>query len=1054
MQQRYTMSTNLSSFFEQVFNEATALEVYQQTHAGKLPMGVFLGLLKLDPTAIVAEGENEEVALNGSKKGAYTDWLVRQYKAAGEGAQARFLTEDAAQIRKYLEVYKALTTNKEGVAKLQRSVEQQGLQIANIKDLNEFKLASLAQVLTPFMKESSEDLAVREENKITVVYNDPVWQVVIPLTHAASRKFGTGTHWCTATSSSSYFNNYSKQGPLFIIRAKQIQGNDCRWQYHKQSSQFMDWRDYSISIRRFLLTFLPRWPAETTAMANAIKVAAGSSGWDPERFQKDAAKEIEKIKKAIADVGNDVDEAVVNKSPILIYAIARNNIDLLDMLLTQYHADPVVYDAKGNSALSLAISAGLTDAVKMLLQAGSPEMMLSQRGVDGNTPIHEIAQSLNLPLLNSVLERLSTPQLRLTYLNTRNNYRQTPLMRAINNNDANENEVLEVVKLIVEAMEAGVQGATATQLAETVRRFIEDDTAEDLVEKPARHILDLRDLSGYTAAVYALRRGFIRVYEYLTQHGSDINAARREAVTKAFENFDSNELRGFISTGVIFTADIFKTIPVTISFLEKLSQIDAGDQYEDDDDPSDTGTTPEVLANKTVQAFDYFMKLARESPAANAKRSANVHFHIPTGPGAGSYGLGVRDSLAHQLGDCMENAVQRGNLPLVKYLHETWQVSFQPCGDAAGIIGDRSVRSDHQRDGYYLLVSKSGRLGFKQLSFSVIKAMLDYFDSHGGDMQRMFKYYSDKDNAREFFSDIDDKELLIYLLERAEKLSPAMLKGIFSGKPLHKILRFFWHEIYNPNQPLYKDERILDHSFEDTGEKMKLAVPEANIPEILAQYLPLMELAIKANPKCITAEGDFISYRDRPILAQCVAHFRPVRPDLLEWLLAHGAKPDAAVDHEGSIYGTVFERFADIMDNRIDALSMAQVVEVTKEYRGYFILLKKLIKRYPMLYNLKIEESGYRGEDVTLLDKMLRKARDNVKLARNSEYMAWIREVRDDGGKLLTELRAEARAAKQQAKAPVDATTKPKKPTLTPYEKIQRDIEERARRYDDEDEEL
>ena len=160
------MSTNLSSFFEQVFNEATALEVYQQTHAGKLPMGVFLGLLKLDPTAIVAEGENEEVALNGSKKGAYTDWLVRQYKAAGEGAQARFLTEDAAQIRKYLEVYKALTTNKEGVAKLQRSVEQQGLQIANIKDLNQFKLASLAQVLTPFMKESSEDLAVREENKI------------------------------------------------------------------------------------------------------------------------------------------------------------------------------------------------------------------------------------------------------------------------------------------------------------------------------------------------------------------------------------------------------------------------------------------------------------------------------------------------------------------------------------------------------------------------------------------------------------------------------------------------------------------------------------------------------------------------------------------------------------------------------------------------------------------------------------------------------------------------------------------------------------------------
>lgn len=1042
------MSTNLSSFFEQVFNEATALEVYQQTHAGKLPMGVFLGLLKLDPTAIVAEGENEEVALNGSKKGAYTDWLVRQYKSAGEGARARFLTEDAAQIRKYLEVYKALTTNKEGVAKLQRSVEQQGVQVANIKDLNQFKLSTLAQVLTPFMKESSEDLVVRDENKVKVVYNDSIWQVVIPLTHAAARKFGTGTHWCTATSSSSYYNSYSKQGPLIIIRNKQIPGSDCRWQYHKQSSQFMDWRDYSISIRRFLLTFLPRWPAETTAMANAIKVAAGSSGWDPERFQKDTAKEIEKIKKAIADVGNDVDEAVVNKTPILIYAIAKSNIDLLDMLLTQYHADPVVYDVKGNSALSLAIRAGLTDAVKMLLQAGSPEMMLSQRGADGNTPIHEIAQSLNLPLLNSVLERLSTPQLRLTYLNTRNNYRQTPLMRAIASDNANENEVFEIVKLMVEAMEAGVQGTTPTQLAEAIRRFIEDDTTEDIIERPARHILDLRDLGGYTAAVYALRRGFIRVYEYLAQHGSDINAARREAVTKAFENFNSDELRGFISSGVIFTADIFKAIPVTIDFLEKLSEIDAGDN-DDEDDDSDTGTTSEDLAGKIVQAFDYFMKLAAEAPTAKSKRSVNTpHFHTPTGPGYGSYGRDARDSLTHQLRDCMENAIQRGNLALVKYLHETWQVSFQPCGDRAGIAGDRSVRNDQQRDGYYLIINKSTRM-----PYPLIRAMLDYFDSQGGTLEKTFKYYANKDNSREFFNDIENKDLLLYLLERAEQLAPAMLKGLFSGEPLHKIVRFFWHDIYNPNQPIFKDDRVLDQAFEDTGEKMKLQVPEDKVPEILAQYFPLMELAVKANPKSLSAEGDLISYRERPILAQVVAHFRPFPMELLQWLLAHGAKPDSIVESEGSIYGTVFERFSDIMDSKIDDLSMAQVIAITKEYHEYFSILKKLIKHYPALYNVKVEGRGYRSEERTLLDDMLMTARDNVKLARNPEFKAWLQEVRDDGGKLLTELRAEARAAKAP-KVPVDPNKKPRKPALNPYDRLQQDVAERYSNYDDEGNEI
>ncbi len=677
-------------------------------------------------------------------------------------------------------------------------------------------------------------------------------------------------------------------------------------------------------------------------------------------------------------------------------------------------------------------------------------MMLSQRGEDGNTPIHEIAQSLNLPLLNSVLERLPTPQLRLTYLNTRNNYRQTPLMRAINNNGANETEVLEVVKLIVEAMEAGVQGATATQLAETIRRFIEDDTVEDVIEKPARHILDLRDIGGYTAAVYALRRGFIQVYEYLVQHGSDINAARRETVVKAFEDFDISELRGFILTGVIFTADIFKTIPVTIDFLEKLARIDAAFNL-DNDDPSEEGLAEGDLAKKIVQAFDYFMKLAAASPTASNKRAINFpHFHVPTGPGYSPYGRDVRDSLAHQLGECMESAIERGNLALIAYLHETWQVSFQPCGDAAGIVGDRSVRKSAARDGYYKTIVKSNKL-----SFPALKAILDYFDSHGGDLSITLKYYANKENASEFFNDVDNKDLLVYLLERAEKLAPAMLKGIFSGTPLHKLVRFFWHEIYNPNQSLFKDERVLDQSFEETGEVLKLEVPEDRVPEILAQYLPLMELAVKVNPDSIVDEGSLISYQDRSILAQCVAHFRPLPVELLQWLISHGAKLDETTEYEGSIYGTLFEKFSDIMNHKLDSFSMTQVTTVVKEYRGYFSTLKKLIKHYPELYNVKIAGRGYhQGPDKTLLDIMLSAAGDDAKLARNSEYMAWIREVRDDGGKLLTELRAEARAAKQQAKAPVDATTKPKKPTLTPYEKIQRDIEERARRYDDEDEEL
>lgn len=130
----------INSFFEGLLQEATALEVYQQAFADKLTPAAYLNLLKIDPTAVVGEGDNPDTILANSKKGSYTDWVFRQYQnCGGDAAKERFLTEDAEGLRQKLEAYKALTQNKEGVEKLTTALNRANLKVANVKDLNSFK---------------------------------------------------------------------------------------------------------------------------------------------------------------------------------------------------------------------------------------------------------------------------------------------------------------------------------------------------------------------------------------------------------------------------------------------------------------------------------------------------------------------------------------------------------------------------------------------------------------------------------------------------------------------------------------------------------------------------------------------------------------------------------------------------------------------------------------------------------------------------------------------------------------------------------------------------
>lgn len=84
-----------------------------------------------------------------------------------------------------------------------------------------------------------------------LVHNSDTMKIVIPETTEASNFFGRGTRWCTAaTGAHNYFEEYNKQGPLYIIIFKGEDGK--KWQFHPPSGSFMDARDEEIPAKDVL----------------------------------------------------------------------------------------------------------------------------------------------------------------------------------------------------------------------------------------------------------------------------------------------------------------------------------------------------------------------------------------------------------------------------------------------------------------------------------------------------------------------------------------------------------------------------------------------------------------------------------------------------------------------------------------------------------------------------------------------------------------------------------------------------------------------------------
>jgi hypothetical protein len=128
------------------------------------------------------------------------------------------------------------------------------------KDINRIKdYADFEDIMHEFVLPNMEELEDISNNIVAEkVFEDSEVVVIIPKNEAAACKYGRQTRWCTAsTQGDNYFDQYNRQGKLYIIIPKNPKHAGEKYQLHFESDSFMDEDDTEINLRVLLTSRFP-----------------------------------------------------------------------------------------------------------------------------------------------------------------------------------------------------------------------------------------------------------------------------------------------------------------------------------------------------------------------------------------------------------------------------------------------------------------------------------------------------------------------------------------------------------------------------------------------------------------------------------------------------------------------------------------------------------------------------------------------------------------------------------------------------------------------------
>jgi hypothetical protein len=158
-----------------------------------------------------------------------TAWIVNQYK------KGTIRQEDHPRIKSALE----------GFEKYKSKLPS--------KDINSYKsLNHLEDAVEPhlgsFSSNREEKSAVKHEGA-DLIHDGKDLMVHKLKTKEAACHYGAGTKWCTAAKNNNMFDDYNKNGPLYVVTNK---NSGEKHQLHFETNQFMDKKDEPIELHDFV----------------------------------------------------------------------------------------------------------------------------------------------------------------------------------------------------------------------------------------------------------------------------------------------------------------------------------------------------------------------------------------------------------------------------------------------------------------------------------------------------------------------------------------------------------------------------------------------------------------------------------------------------------------------------------------------------------------------------------------------------------------------------------------------------------------------------------
>ena len=217
-------------------------------------------LIRLDPT----------FKENVDRVGTYGKWLLDLYKKTNK------IPDESIKelLTTFNKTKNHLPIDKRDINKY-KSIED----LQNMLDNTKIEL-SQNQIAKQNRKEKHKANLIEDAEYLGRFGN---YEVYIPKTYAASCKLGSGTTWCTAsTSSQNYFDSYTRQGNLYIL----INVNDPskKYQIHFKTNSFMNKDDRNVSTKE-LMNILKDSPELYTDFITKLKTQVDEKNRIIHRFE-------------------------------------------------------------------------------------------------------------------------------------------------------------------------------------------------------------------------------------------------------------------------------------------------------------------------------------------------------------------------------------------------------------------------------------------------------------------------------------------------------------------------------------------------------------------------------------------------------------------------------------------------------------------------------------------------------------------------------------------------------------------------------------------------